>query len=540
MLSFRWRTVLGVALIEAALLLVLITVVLQQMREASEYSLQRYAETTAALFARTAQDAVLGYDLATLESLVAEIVQEPEVGYVRILRDTEMPLAEAGEESLLQRTFKEDKESALIQDAYYDITWPIEVGGRTYGWVQLGVSDQVTTAHLRQARDIAVTLAVAEMVLVAVFSLLLGTLLTRRLRLLRDAAQQISRGDLEFRTPAIGSDEIGEVGESFNRMADQLKLTRARRDQYQQQLESLNQELEDRVKRRTGQLTRKNMELAAAYENLQSAQKQLVHAEKLASLGQLSAGVAHEINNPIAFIKGNLGSMKGYLQTYQAYTEFLESSLRKHQPDLLESEEYLKQRKAADIEFIQQDPVQLIEESLSGIDRVSGIVQGLKEYARSDQSGISLENLNDCIEATYRIAASQLKYQGEVVLDLEPIPPFYFNRGKISQVIMNLLVNAGQAIEDKGEIRVTAREEDGYVEIMVIDNGCGISPEHLDKLFDPFFTTKAVGEGTGLGLAISQGIVQDHRGSIRVESEPGRGTAFRIRLPALRDQPEES
>lgn len=105
---------------------------------------------------------------------------------------------------------------------------------------------------------------------------------------------------------------------------------------------------------------------------------------------------------------------------------------------------------------------------------------------------------------------------------------------------MNLLVNAGQAIEDKGEIRVTAREEDGYVEIMVIDNGCGISPEHLDKLFDPFFTTKAVGEGTGLGLAISQGIVQDHRGSIRVESEPGRGTAFRIRLPALRDQPEES
>lgn len=231
MLSFRWRTVLGVALIEAALLLVLITVVLQQMREASEYSLQRYAETTAALFARTAQDAVLGYDLATLESLVAEIVQEPEVGYVRILRDTEMPLAEAGEESLLQRTFKEDKEAALIQDAYYDITWPIEVGGRTYGWVQLGVSDQVTTAHLRQARDIAVTLAVAEMVLVAVFSLVLGTLLTRRLRLLRDAAQQISRGDLEFRTPAIGSDEIGEVGESFNRMADQLKLTRARRDQ---------------------------------------------------------------------------------------------------------------------------------------------------------------------------------------------------------------------------------------------------------------------------------------------------------------------
>lgn len=534
--SFRIRTILGIALIEAILLVILITTVLSHMRQASEASLERYASTTASLFVTATKDAVLSYDLASLESFVQQIIGEEEVGYARVMGSNGQQLAAGGKANLLERPFRADTRADNVMDGYFDIRWPIEEGGQSYGEVQLGISNSAIASQLDETRQMAITIALLEMALVALFSLGLGYYLTRRLKQIQKAAQRISIGDFDHRTEVLGHDEIADVAQAFNHMSEQLKATKAKRDEYQRELESLNRELEARVQRRTRQLSEQNQLLETAYADLQSAQSKLVHAEKLASLGQLSAGIAHEINNPVAFVKTNLGVLQDYLGSYQQFVNQLESVLNNQPLSAHDKQELETARREADLEFMEEDSRQLVKESLSGVERVETIVQGLREYSRSDETTMALEDLNACIESTYRIVANQLKYHCEVCLNLAPLRPFYFNRGKLSQVIMNLLVNAGQAIEGNGRITVTSwREDENWVCVSVDDTGHGIPPENLENLFDPFFTTKPVGQGTGLGLAIAEGIVREHGGRLTVASEVGKGTCFTIHLPVRSD-----
>jgi two-component system NtrC family sensor kinase len=267
-------------------------------------------------------------------------------------------------------------------------------------------------------------------------------------------------------------------------------------------------------------------------------ESQLVQSEKLASLGQLAAGVAHEINNPIGFISSNLGTLDGYfkqlqemLDAYRDAEEAIGSS------ELVERLQQLRER--IELEFLRDDIPLLIKESKEGISRVGQIVKNLKDFSRVDSNQEwQWANLQQGIESTLNIVANELKYKADVVKDYQVLPDIECLPSQINQVIMNLIVNASQAIgPERGTLTLRTGLAVETVWIEVEDTGSGIAPQCLPKIFDPFFTTKPVGQGTGLGLSLSYGIVKKHRGEISVRSEVGVGTTFRVELPVRQTNP---
>ena len=275
---------------------------------------------------------------------------------------------------------------------------------------------------------------------------------------------------------------------------------------------------------------------------LEEAQNQLLQSEKMASLGQLAAGVAHELNNPIGFVRSNVTTLKGYLDSLfgiiQAYDTKAAESMP---PEALAALAAIKQRE--DFDFLHEDIFQLLAESQDGLTRVQDIVQNLKDFSRVGESGFGWADLHACLDSTLNIIWNELKYKCTVVKHYDQtLPQVYCIASQLNQVFMNLLVNAGHAIAEKGEITITTRQTpDGTVQVAISDTGCGIAAEHLPHLFEPFFTTKPIGKGTGLGLSITYGIIGKHKGSIDVSSEVGKGTTFTVNLPVDRsDEAEDS
>jgi len=280
---------------------------------------------------------------------------------------------------------------------------------------------------------------------------------------------------------------------------------------------------------------RVNSELEQAYCELKATQARIVQQEKMASIGQLAAGVAHEINNPMGFISSNLRTLAKYNEKQhefiKAQSAVIETLMDAEMADALRDK-----RRALKIDYILEDGRELIKESLDGAERVRTIVQNLKSFSRVDEVEFKLTDINVCITSTINIVWSELKYKVNLVKELSEIPPLLCYPQQINQVIMNLLVNAGQAIEKQGEITVRSWHENGSIYASVSDTGCGIPSTVLNRIFEPFFTTKDVGKGTGLGLSITYDIVKNHDGEITVESEPGKGTTFTIRLPMVSDK----
>ena len=261
-------------------------------------------------------------------------------------------------------------------------------------------------------------------------------------------------------------------------------------------------------------------------------ESQLVQSEKLASLGQLAAGVAHEINNPVGFISSNLSTLDGYFNQLQqmldAYRTVEQTLAPGTQRDQLKA-----MRDEVELDFLKEDIPILIRESKEGISRVIQIVKDLKNFSRVDNDQTwQFANLQQGIDSTLNIVASELKYKADVVKHYAPLPEIECLASQLNQVVMNLVINAAQAMgPERGTITISNGVEGEHVWLEVADNGCGIAPETVQKIFDPFFTTKPVGEGTGLGLSLSYGIVKKHRGDISVSSELGKGTKFRVVLP---------
>ncbi|MCK1791428.1 ATP-binding protein [Pseudomonas violetae] len=261
-------------------------------------------------------------------------------------------------------------------------------------------------------------------------------------------------------------------------------------------------------------------------------ESQLVQSEKLASLGQLAAGVAHEINNPIGFISSNLGTLDGYFQQLQEMLDaYRQAEVSIESREWVERLQQLRER--VELEFLRDDIPLLIKESKDGIGRVGQIVRDLKDFSRVDSNQEwQWTNLQQGIESTLNIVASELKYKADVLKDYQVLPDIECLPSQINQVIMNLIVNASQAIgPERGTLTLRTGHAAQSVWIEVQDTGSGITPQNLQKIFDPFFTTKPVGQGTGLGLSLSYGIVRKHRGEISVRSEVGVGTTFRVELP---------
>ncbi len=272
-------------------------------------------------------------------------------------------------------------------------------------------------------------------------------------------------------------------------------------------------------------------ELEIAYNELKSAQSRILQSEKMASIGQLAAGIAHEINNPIGFIGGNLRSLEKYINKFLEFME-AQSDVIKEFKITSSIEELSGKRKKLKIDYITEDIKELIKESLDGTERVAKIVQDLKSFSRLDEgAALRHADINESIDRTLNIVWNEIKYKARVIKEYGVIPQIKCYPQQLTQVFMNLLVNASQAIEKEGEIFIKTWHDGDYVCISIGDTGCGIKEEHLNKIFEPFFTTKEVGAGTGLGLSIIYDIIKKHKGDITVESTAGKGTVFTVKIP---------
>jgi len=259
-------------------------------------------------------------------------------------------------------------------------------------------------------------------------------------------------------------------------------------------------------------------------KTIDAAQRQLYQAEKLASVGQLAAGVAHEINNPVGFIRSNLSTADDYVKNITQFSSQFNSGL-----DLEALTRYWQDN---DLDFTLEDFSVLLKESIEGADRVKKIVADLKDFSNVDGAEVSISNLSEVLRSVCNVASSQIAEKAELELDLKDLPDTRCEAGHLGQVFLNMIQNAAQAIKnEKGKINVSSAFIDDDMVIKISDNGCGMSAENIERIFDPFYTTQEVGSGTGLGLTVSKDIVNSHEGRIEVESQEGKGTTFIITLP---------
>jgi signal transduction histidine kinase len=281
----------------------------------------------------------------------------------------------------------------------------------------------------------------------------------------------------------------------------------------------------------------------ASDRELQHMQSQLVQSEKLASIGQLAAGVAHEMNTPLGYVACNFETLEGYvkkvlalLDGYDRLAQIVESSDKEQQLQALQTIEQLKQQMQLDL--VLRDIEGLFEDSKEGLDRVAKIIQSLRDFSRVDQAGdLANYNINEGITATLTVAQNELRGKAEVETELGDVPEICCHPGQINQVFLNVLINATQAIDSQqregpGRIRVRTFAADGFVVCEIEDDGPGIPADRLHNVFDPFFTTKPAGQGAGLGLSVAHDIIANkHNGQLLVESTEGQRTQFTIKLP---------
>lgn len=354
-----------------------------------------------------------------------------------------------------------------------------------------------------------------------IFGLLLSYYMTKiiisPLETLIKGAKELSEGNLENRINLTKYSEINQLVNTYNLMAENLQ--------------SLYVNLEKKVQERT-------KELKMAYEELENTQMMMVHSEKMRSLGELVAGITHEINNPINFIHGNLTHLKNYslslIKLIDFYQEFESELSEKTKQDLNKIKE--------DIEysFIKDDLPMLIKSCQEGTERTKNIILDLKNFSRIEELVVNEIDLKREIDTILNILHNKIKGKAEIIKEYDkdfPIIEGY--GGQLNQVFMNILDNACYAIGEQGKIFIRLKKENEGVIIEIEDTGAGMSEEQLKKIFDPFYTTKPVGEGTGLGMSISYKVIQNHKGQIKAESKLGKGSLFRIKLPIVLQKDRE-
>lgn len=369
-----------------------------------------------------------------------------------------------------------------------------------------GIEQLMATSH--RAQGVVVALLLLSLLLAwVVYRLLLKRHIVSRLQAVSRSLRESTTDCGQPVVPVQGNDEIGAMARSVERfLRDRCALVQAHRA-----------------------LTAEHQRQEELLRKLAQANSQLLQSEKLAAIGQLAAGVAHEINNPIGFVSSNL-------HTLQRYQETLWSVL-----DAYEAEESVlpepvraalaSTREQADLVYLKEDLATLLKESVDGLQRVTRIVRDLKNFAHVDEADVQWADLEAGLDSTLNVAWNEIKYKAEVIKEYGGIPKVECVASQINQVFMNLLINAAQAIEQNGKITLRTRLVGDRVAIEIADTGSGIAPQHIERIFEPFFTTKPVGKGTGLGLSLTHSIVKKHGGTIEVSSEVGVGTTFRVLLP---------
>ncbi|MEM8985215.1 MAG: ATP-binding protein [Pseudomonadota bacterium] len=633
-MSFRLKTILGIALIEVSLLAILVVSGLFYLRSSSETELLSRAHVTARLIATMTSDAVLSMDLATLDALVAQTLQNEGVVYIRVLSANDVVMSEGGAPEALAAAFEADATIANAEnDKRLDVTAPIEVAGETFGHVEIGLSTDHLDKVLAEAQRWMLTIAGSEILIVGIFGLILGTVLTRQLAKLRDAARRVASGEFGYQLDVHGRDELADTTKSFNRMSAELAEFARNAEEARQRAEDgrahaetvLNDAmdsmpqgvlivdadqnvsfinhsfrthyadaahvmvgtpvfadiaaatlapmedvggeprpfaLEDRLERlrdaenhpswrtrledgRVMITTQQRMsnggvvvveqdvtELYDALQRNRQLELELLQTQKMEALGTMASGIAHEINTPIQYVGDNLRFLGEALADIQDTIDACTSEKENVEKVLREKLDEL------DWDFVREEWPDAVSAAQAGVTTVADIVRSIKEFAHPDADKMNVQDLRAVIENTIAVSRNQWKLRADVNSrfegDLSEVPCV---AGKLSQVLINLIVNAADAIEEqetgeKGRISIDARNIGEAVEIAVADNGPGIPPDTLEKVFDLFFTTKPPGKGTGQGLAICQRIVEvNHGGKLNVRSTPGEGTCFSITLP---------
>ncbi len=298
--------------------------------------------------------------------------------------------------------------------------------------------------------------------------------------------------------------------------------------------------LESQYNKIHGKLIQKNKTLDHALKDLKISQSRILQSEKLASIGQLAAGIAHEINNPIGFISSNLDALSDYLKNIASllrHYKKLSTALKKHKPEHLNQavteqiQTIADYKKKIEIDYILEDIPELLNDCKDGTGRVGKIVGALKNFAHPGNDKQMLVDIHKGLESTLNVVCNEIKYKAAVIKEFGDIPLVEGYPQKINQVFMNILVNAAQAIETKGEIRIQTKKENHNAVVIISDTGCGIKKKDIPRIFDPFFTTKEIGKGTGLGMHIAYNLIEEHKGKIEVDSRIGKGTTVTITLP---------
>lgn len=393
----------------------------------------------------------------------------------------------------------------------YEVNVPmLDEDSEKYGMLRIGFSPKRGETIIKQIYFQSMFVGVLFIIVGLIISLFLASLITVPIQKLLKGAEILGRGELNYRINMKTEDELELLANSLNNMAEKLN----------ESYSSLEQKVETRTK-----------ELQEAYMKLQLTQTQLVHSEKMTSLGQLVAGVAHELNNPINFITSNVKPLENSLKTLRKCIEIY---------DLfnitIDEKTHLEEFKIQnDFDFIIKDLDYLIEDIKEGASRAQKIIMDLRNFSRLDEAEYKEVDILQGIKSTLNLAINQYKKRVVVHKDFEELPLINCYASQLNQVWMNLLINACQAIDNTGDIWLRAYKENEMIVVEIKDNGRGIEKEKLEKIFDPFFTTKPVGQGTGLGLSITHSIIQKHNGIILVESTIGQGSKFTVKLPINKD-----
>lgn len=294
---------------------------------------------------------------------------------------------------------------------------------------------------------------------------------------------------------------------------------------------SLREQAESSLSACSHELQQVQEQLRNTEDHLQQQQQAMLQSEKMASLGVLAAGVAHEINNPMGFIFSNFSSLVEGLKDIQNFINSTDRLIMTCAATDDIRAGWLRGLTQYDIHYVLDDYQNLAEETLDGLERVKQIVADLRSFTRQDGGNKTAVDVNDCLRAALNILNNQTRYRAQLCVDYGELPDIQGYFGRLNQVFVNLIANANQAIEENGRIHISTAVQDDWIEVRVEDNGHGISEENMQHLFTPFFTTKPAGLGTGLGLSISRGVIAEHGGDILVESHVGQGTTFTVRLP---------
>ena len=337
-----------------------------------------------------------------------------------------------------------------------------------------------------------------------------------------------------------------DKADSTHLLENKLRREIAARNQAEQLLEEKSRELyqsNQELYLRNQKIAEQSRHLQKQVLELQETRQQLVQSEKMAVIGQLAAGVAHEINNPVGFVASNLDSLSDYMVELRKLLDLQAQALEMFAAEGSKNGDLSDTANISSLDnlrafthkvnpnFLLPDIDQLIGDSIEGAERVKQIVADLSDFSYLSELQASPEDINTLLQKTINIASSELKYKADIELYLAEIPAVVCHGGKVGQVFLNLLVNAAQAIKERGLITVSTGREGEMVWIEISDNGCGIAEKDLAKIFDPFFTTKEIGKGTGLGLHVVKGAIDMHGGEIHVSSKEGCGASFRVLLP---------